>query len=60
MHKLKDVEDMIQEKLREWRDIRSRLSLERERNQVLASRLEEMNSKALQDTYQLAVKSFKI
>ncbi|CAG9316931.1 unnamed protein product [Blepharisma stoltei] len=57
---LREIEDEIQEKLREWRDVRSRLSLERERNQVLASRLEEMNSKVLQDTFQVAIKSFKL
>lgn len=58
--KLKEVEDEIQEKLREWRDVRSRLSLERERNQVLSSRLEEMNAKMLQETFQISIKSFKI
>ncbi|OMJ72309.1 hypothetical protein SteCoe_29278 [Stentor coeruleus] len=52
---LERVEEKIQKKLREWRDIRSKLSLEREKTQILSLKLHEAGGKYLNDLAKLMV-----
>ena len=50
---LDKLEKKIQKKFREWKDVRAKMSLERERNQMLSGKLSEANSKHLVDLSQL-------
>lgn len=43
------LEDKIQKRFREWRDIRAKLSLEREKGQMLQTKLQEANAKHLKE-----------
>jgi hypothetical protein len=46
------IEEKIQKKFREWRDIRAKLSLEREKGQMLQTKLQESNTKYLKELSQ--------
>lgn len=50
---LERVEEKIQKRFRELRDVRAKLSLEREKNQMLSMKLSEGKSKQLSDLSQL-------
>ena len=46
------AEEKIQKRFREWRDLRAKLSLEREKGQMLNSKLQETNAKYLKELSQ--------
>ena len=46
------IEEKVQKKFREWRDLRAKLSLEREKGQMLSSKLQDMNGKYLKELSQ--------
>ena len=46
------LEEKIQKRFREWRDIRAKLSLEREKGQMLQTKLQEVNAKHLKELSQ--------
>ena len=46
------IEEKIQKKFREWRDLRAKLSLEREKGQMLNSKMQDLNGKYLKELSQ--------